>query len=121
MHNSRRLVKGKPRCTLLIHPADAARRGLGAGDRAVLGSRVGEIEVDVEITDEVMEGVVSLPHGWGHDRPGTRLSVASQVAGVSVNDITDELALDPISGNAALTGIAVEVRAAATKEREASA
>jgi anaerobic selenocysteine-containing dehydrogenase len=113
MHNSRRLVKGKDRCTLLVHPADAARLGLETGDRARLESRVGSIEVAVEVSDEIMQGVVSLPHGWGHHRPGIRMAVAAEHAGVSVNDITDEEAVDSLSGNAVLNGLAVTVSAAA--------
>jgi anaerobic selenocysteine-containing dehydrogenase len=109
MHNSRRLVKGKPRCTLLIHPDDAAARGIATGDAVRLASRAGAIDVPAEVTDEIMRGVVSLPHGWGHDRPGTRLGVAHTVPGASVNDVTDETFLDTFSGTGALSGIAVTV------------
>ncbi len=112
MHNCRRLVKGKPRCTLLIHPDDAADRGLTSGAMARLTSRVGSIEAPVEISDEMMKGVVSLPHGWGHHREGSSMQIAKEHAGVSVNDITDETAVDPISGNAAFNGISVEVACA---------
>ncbi|RMH40674.1 MAG: molybdopterin oxidoreductase family protein [Deltaproteobacteria bacterium] len=111
MHNSRRLVKGPPRCTLLIHPDDAAARGLATGDRARVRSRAGAIELPVEVTDDVMPGVVSVPHGWGHDRPGVRLSIAREHAGASVNDITDDTLIDPVSGNAALAGVPVVVEA----------
>jgi anaerobic selenocysteine-containing dehydrogenase len=114
LHNSRRLVKGRPRCTLLMHPSDAAARGLADGATARLSSRVGAIEVPVELTDAVMPGVVSLPHGWGHGRAGTRLSVASAHPGVSVNDVTDERFVDPLTGNAAVSGVPVEVTAVAT-------
>jgi len=109
MHNSQRLVKGPPRCTLLIHPDDAARRGIASGSLADVASRVGRVSLVVEVTDEVMPGVVSIPHGWGHDRPGVRLRIASAHAGVSVNDLTDERALDELCGNAALNGIPVLV------------
>ncbi len=109
LHNLPGLVTGKPRCTLLIHPDDAAARELVSGDRAELRSRLGAITVPVEVSDEVMPGVVSLPHGWGHDRPGIRLSVASAHAGVSVNDIIDEDEVDLMSGNASFSGIRVEV------------
>jgi anaerobic selenocysteine-containing dehydrogenase len=112
MHNSERLVKGKPRCTLLIHPDDARPRGLTDGARAKVTSRVGAIEVPVEVSDEIMPGVVSLPHGWGHDRPGIRLGVAAAHAGASANDITDERFVDALSGQSALSGVAVEVTAA---------
>lgn len=109
MHNSERLVKGRDRCTLLIHPADAAARGVENGQRVRVSSRVGSIEVPAEITDRVMRGVVSIPHGWGHSRPGVRLGVASRSPGASINDLTDELLLDELTGNAALNGVPVAV------------
>ena len=109
MHNSLRLVKGPKRCTLRMSPDDAHGRGIASGDRVRVRSRVGAVEVDVEISDEMMPGVVSLPHGWGHDRPGVQLSVASQHAGASLNDLTDELFVDTLSGNAAFSGVAVTV------------
>ncbi|MDV6010879.1 molybdopterin-dependent oxidoreductase [Haloechinothrix sp. LS1_15] len=110
MHNSPRLVKGKPRCTLLMHPADATERGLGDGDQATLSTRAGEIEVDVEVSQAMMRGVVSLPHGWGHGRPGVRLSVATAHPGVSVNDVTDEFRVDRLTGTSAVSGVPVDVR-----------
>jgi anaerobic selenocysteine-containing dehydrogenase len=109
MHNSHRLVKGKPRCTLYMHPDDAAPRGLESGEVVKVRSRVGAIEVPVEVTDAVMPGVVSLPHGWGHARPGAQLSVASAHAGVSANDLTDELLVDESCGTAVLNGVNVDV------------
>lgn len=112
LHNSARLVKGRPRCTLLVNPADAERYGLAGGGRAVLSSAAGEVEVPVEMTDEMMPGVMSLPHGWGHSRPGVRLGVASQHAGASINDVTDEQFVDELTGTAALSGQRVKVRAA---------
>jgi anaerobic selenocysteine-containing dehydrogenase len=112
MHNSRRLVKGKPRCTLLVHPDDAVARDLVDGGLARVRTRTGAIEVPVEITDDVMRGVVSLPHGWGHDRPGVRLGVAREHAGASVNDVTDERFVDVLSGNSALSGVPVEIERA---------
>jgi anaerobic selenocysteine-containing dehydrogenase len=111
-HNAPTLARGPERCTLIMHPADAAARGLADGARVRLESRVGAVEAPLEVSDEVMPGVVSLPHGWGHDRPGTRLSVASRRPGVSANDVTDERVLDPIAGNPALNGVPVTVRAA---------
>jgi anaerobic selenocysteine-containing dehydrogenase len=113
MHNSPRLVKGKPRCNLLVHPDDAQRLGLADGEQAVLSSAVGEVHVPVKVSDEVMPGVVSLPHGWGHDRPGVRLSVASRHAGASINDVTDDKCIDELTGTAALSGQRVTVRALA--------
>lgn len=109
LHNSHRLVKGKPRCTLMIHPQDADRRGIADGSRVRLRSRVGEVEVLAEVTDAVMPGVVSLPHGWGHDRAGVQLSVAKAHAGASINDVIDDRAVDPLSGTAVLNGTPVEV------------
>jgi len=109
MHNSERLVKGPPRCTLLIHPDDAAARGLTDGATAKLSTDRGEIALPVEITDAMMRGVVSVPHGWGHDRGGTRLRIASEHAGASVNDVSDPSLIDELSGTSALTGQPVEV------------
>jgi anaerobic selenocysteine-containing dehydrogenase len=109
MHNVPKLVAGKPRCTLLLHPDDATRLGIAAGDAVSVTSRVGQVQVPVEISDEIMPGVVSLPHGWGHGRSGVRLRVASQHPGASVNDLTDELLVDALSGNAAFSGVPVEV------------
>jgi anaerobic selenocysteine-containing dehydrogenase len=110
MHNSRRLVKGPPRCTLLVHPADAASRNLATGDRAQLGSDTGTVVVPVEVTDAMLAGVVSLPHGWGHDRGGTRLRVAHEHAGTSMNDVTSDVHLDTLSGNAGFNGLPVTLR-----------
>jgi anaerobic selenocysteine-containing dehydrogenase len=112
MHNSARLVKGPRRCTLRMHPDDVAARGLGGAARVRVRSRVGAIEADLEVTDEVMPGVVSLPHGWGHTREGTRLAVARAHPGASINDLTDEDRLDSVSGNAAFNGLPVAVEPA---------
>jgi anaerobic selenocysteine-containing dehydrogenase len=109
LHNSERLVKGPPRCTLLVHPDDAARHGLVDGGRARVATRTGAIELPVEITDAMMPGVVSVPHGWGHDRPGVQLRVAATVPGASINDIIDPARIDELSGTSALTGQPVEV------------
>jgi anaerobic selenocysteine-containing dehydrogenase len=109
MHNSPRLVKGPDRCTLFLHPQDAADRHLATGDLASLTSEAGSVLVPVEVADTMRPGVVSLPHGWGHDRHATRLRVASAHAGVSVNDLTSEWHLDTLSGNAAFNGLAVRV------------
>jgi anaerobic selenocysteine-containing dehydrogenase len=109
MHNLPVLVKGKPRCTLHVHPDDAAAHHLQNGEPAELRSRTGTITATVEVTDAIMPGVVSLPHGWGHDVPGTTQSVASANAGVNSNVLADEELLDELSGNAVLNGIPVEV------------
>jgi anaerobic selenocysteine-containing dehydrogenase len=112
LHNAPKLVSGANRCTLLMHPEDARSLGLGAGDSARVRSRVGELVVPVELTDTMMQGVVSLPHGYGHGRDGVKLEVAKQHAGVSVNDLSDELLIDALSGNAALSGVPVQVERA---------
>ena len=113
LHNSQRLVKGKPRCTLLIHPDDAARRGVEDGALVRVRSRVGAVLVAAELTADMMPGVVTLPHGWGHDRDGIRLAVASRHAGVSINDLVDDQRLDALTGTAVLNGTPVEVEATA--------
>ncbi|MEV6236271.1 molybdopterin oxidoreductase family protein [Lentzea sp. NPDC051838] len=109
MHNVPALVKGKPLCTLLVNPGDASRLGIEDGKTAQVTSRVGKIEVLVEVTDDIAPGVVSMPHGWGHDLPGTQLSVAREHAGVNVNLLTDDLRIDPLSGTAVLNGTRVQV------------
>jgi anaerobic selenocysteine-containing dehydrogenase len=112
MHNLPALVKGKDRCTLHIHPSDAERLALVDGGVAVVSSATGRIEAPVEVTDAIMPGVVSIPHGWGHDAPGVRMRVAAEHSGVNSNVLSDESQRDPLSGNAVLNGIPVEVRAA---------
>jgi anaerobic selenocysteine-containing dehydrogenase len=112
LHNSLRLVKGRDRCSLLMHPEDAAARGLAHESQVRVTSRAGSVVVPLHVSDQMMAGVVSLPHGFGHDREGIELSVASAHAGASVNDLTDELLVDPLSGMAALNGVPVTVEAA---------
>jgi anaerobic selenocysteine-containing dehydrogenase len=112
MHNAARLMKGKERCTLMIHPEDAARLGVKDGDKVSVSSRVGQVSAPAELTNDMMPGVVSLPHGFGHGREGVQLRVAASRPGVSVNDLTDERAID-MSGNAAFSGVPVTVQAAA--------
>ena len=109
MHNSQRLLRGKPQCTILMHPADAAQRHLHAGERVSVRSGVGSAVVPIEISEEMMPGVVSIPHGWGHDRLGIQLEVAQQHAGGSINDVTDDLRIDALCGTAAFNGTWVEV------------
>ncbi|MFQ3590331.1 MAG: molybdopterin dinucleotide binding domain-containing protein, partial [Chloracidobacterium sp.] len=99
----------KERCTLLVHPQDAQRHGIVSGQVVNVVSRVGSIRAPVEVSDDVMPGVVSLPHGWGHDRPGVQLDVARRYPGVSINDVTDEQLVDEASGNAALSGVPVRL------------
>jgi anaerobic selenocysteine-containing dehydrogenase len=110
MHNVHVLVKGKDRCTLQVHPDDAARNGVLDGGTAIVASRVGEVRATVEVTDEVRPGVVSLPHGWGHGVEGTRMAVAAAHPGVNSNVLTDECEIDPLSGNAVLNAIPVTLR-----------
>ncbi|HYW11132.1 MAG TPA: molybdopterin oxidoreductase family protein [Longimicrobium sp.] len=113
MHNVPRLMKGRDRCTLLLHPTDAAARGIAPGGWVRVGSRAGSVEVPAELSDEVMPGVVSLPHGFGHGRAGIGTRVAAAHPGASANDVTDELRVDALTGNAALNGVPVRVEAVA--------
>jgi anaerobic selenocysteine-containing dehydrogenase len=116
MHNLPMLVSGKPACTLHVHPDDAERLELLDGEDARVSSRTGSIVATVEVTDAVMPRVVSLPHGWGHNVPGTRQRVAADQPGPNSNTLSDEMLLDVPSGNAVLNGIPVTlapVRAAA--------
>lgn len=115
LHNIPALTGGTNRCTLHIHPDDASRLGLADGDAVRIKGAGGEVTAPVEVTDVVRRGVVSLPHGWGHDRPGTRMSHAAIDPGVNVNQLLDGSLLDPLSGNAVLNGIPVDLsRAGAT-------
>jgi anaerobic selenocysteine-containing dehydrogenase len=111
MHNLLPLVRGKDRCTAWMHPTDAERLGVADGELARVRSRAGQVEITVEVTPAIMPGVVSIPHGWGHDVDGVRLSVATAHAGVNSNLLADETLIDPLSGNAVLNGIPVEVEA----------
>jgi anaerobic selenocysteine-containing dehydrogenase len=110
MHNFRRLVKGKNRCTLLMHPDDMQKRGLTDGNAVRVTSRVKSIDVAVETCLDIMRGTVSLPHGYGHNRKDIRLRIAETTDGASCNDITDEMYLDKLSGNAAINGVLVSVK-----------
>jgi anaerobic selenocysteine-containing dehydrogenase len=109
MHNVNVLVKGRPRCTMHLHPDDAAALGLADGDPALVRSRVGEVQVPVEVTDAIRPGVVSIPHGWGHDLAGIRMGIAQEHAGVNSNVLADEELFDAISGNAVFNGIPVSI------------
>lgn len=110
LHNSEILVKGKNRCTLLINRADAAQLNLQNNQTVKVASRVGEIEIPLEITDAIAPGVVSIPHGYGHGRKGVRLDTAKNHAGVSINDLTDPALLDELTGNAAFSNVKVRVQ-----------
>ena len=109
MHNSHRLVKGPKRCTALIHPYDAEKRGITNGDIVKVQSRVGEVEIPAEVTKTIAKGVISIPHGWGHGREGVQLSVAKEHAGVSLNDLTDEMLVEELTGVTVLSAIPVTV------------
>jgi hypothetical protein len=109
MHNLPNLVGGTNTCTLHVAPSDAERIGLADGGSALVRSKAGEVVALVEVTDKVMPGVVSLPHGWGHGKPGAKMDVAAENAGVNSNVLADESAVDPLSGNAVLNGIPVEL------------
>ena len=109
LHNSPRMVKGNNRCTMQLHPDDGAKYGIENGDEVKVKSRVGELTIEAEITDAIMPGVVSIPHGWGHNKKGIKLSVASQHPGVNTNILTDHMQVDELSGNAVLNGVPVEL------------
>jgi anaerobic selenocysteine-containing dehydrogenase len=111
MHNSARLVKGRDRCTLLMHPETARDNGLSDGQTVKVSSRVGAVSLALEITDGIRPGAVSIPHGYGHARKGVLLDVAAQHAGVSLNDLTDHRLIDELTGNAAFSGVPVRVTA----------
>ena len=110
MHNLPTLAAGRFRCTALVNPADAKRLGLGNGARAEIANGARRITVEIELSDQMMPGVISVPHGWGHDEEGTRLGVAAVRPGANLNALFDETLRDPLSGNAVLGGVAVEVR-----------
>jgi anaerobic selenocysteine-containing dehydrogenase len=113
MHNLPLLAKGPYRCTVLVNPADAARLGLSDGGTARLRNGERSIDAQVELSDDMMPGVVSLPHGWGHALPGARLHVAAERPGANLNAVLDERLRDPLSGNAVLSGVPVTVEAVA--------
>jgi anaerobic selenocysteine-containing dehydrogenase len=103
--------KGQPQCTVLVNPQDAAARQLVDGELVTLSSAASEVDVPVQITNKMMPGVVSLPHGWGHHRDGARLRVAARRPGAIINDVTDEHLVDALTGAAALSGVPVTVTA----------
>ncbi len=116
-HNSYRMVKGKKRCLAFVHPQDAQARGITEGDEVAVRSRVGMIKLPVSVTTEMMPGVISIPHGWGHAMDGVNLRIAQEHAGVNTNILTDEQLLDSLSGNAALNGVPVSLHKAAGVEQ----
>jgi len=111
MHNSHRLVKGGDRCTLMMHPADVRKNKLNGASNVRIESQVGSIEVGLEESEDMLQGVVSLPHGWGHNRRGIKMKIAAEHSGQSINDIIDHSLVDTLSGNAAVNGVPVRVEA----------
>ena len=111
MHNSERLTKGIDRCTVQVNPKDARTAGLEHGNVVQVKSEQGSIQLKLETTDEMMPGVISIPHGWGHGREGTKQKIANQRAGSSINTLTSSKDLDSLSGNAALSGVPVSLHA----------
>lgn len=107
LHNSYRMVKGRDRCTLLIHPNDATKHGIVDGQIVTVNSNVGEVSLKAEVSDEMMEGTVSIPHGWGHHREGIKMKIAQEHAGVSMNDLIDDALVDELSGVSIISGIPV--------------
>lgn len=112
LHNSERMMKGKNRCTLQIHADDAENLGLRNQQTVKVSSRVGAVEIPVEITENIGRGTVSIPHGYGHGRAGVKLDTAANYAGVSINDLTDERVIDELTGNAAFSSVRVKLQAA---------
>ena len=111
MHNSEILMKGKNRCTAMINSTDAQKLDLQDGQTVRVVSRVGSVELPVEITGNIARGVVSIPHGYGHGRKGVALDIAANHAGVSINDLTDETVIDELTGNAAFSNVRVRIAA----------
>ncbi len=109
LHNSEILTKGKNRCTILMNDTDAQDLNFTNNQKIKVSSRVGAIEIPLEITDKIMRGVVSIPHGYGHDLEGVRLDTAKNNAGVSINDLTDEMQIDELTGNAAFSNVKVRL------------
>jgi len=120
LHNTRMATKGRERCTLRMHPDDAERGGLVAGEQVRVVSGVGAVEVPLEITDELRRGVVSLPHGWGHRGAGLRMRVAAAHPGVSCNDLVDDAILEPVVGNAVFNGVPVRVESGGSRAARVS-
>ncbi|RSK29100.1 molybdopterin oxidoreductase family protein [Bacillus sp. HMF5848] len=118
MHNLDVLVKGKNRCTLYMNPHDAMDVNIEDGDAVKITSRVGTIEIDVKLQEDIKRGVVSIPHGWGHQFEDTRMQIARKHAGVNVNDLSDSNVMDAVSGNAVFNGIPVNIEKILVKEGE---
>ena len=102
-------MKGKSRCTAQIHPKDAEPLGIHSGSQITVTSRVGKVTLEAEITEKIMPGVISIPHGFGHNKKGIKLDIAEQHAGVNTNILTDDMLVDELSGNAVLNGVPVSI------------
>ena len=109
MHNYKRLTKGPDRCFMMMHPDDMKKVGLKEGGEARVKSRVGEVLIKVSPSEKLMPGVVSIPHGFGHNREGIKLEIASKSPGISVNDLTDDQIVDSLTGNSVLNGVPVMI------------
>lgn len=109
LHNSYRMVKGRDRCTMLIHPEDAAKRDIKDGDKVAVTSKVGTEYINAEVSDEMMRGSISIPHGWGHNRSGIKMNIAADHAGTSMNDLVDDMVVDKLSGVSVINAIPVDV------------
>lgn len=112
LHNSYRMVKGRERCTALIHPEDAKQKDIVEGELVTVSSRIGSIDIKAEITDEMMQGTISIPHGWGHHREGIQLDIAAKHAGVSINDIIDDELVDELCGVAVINATPITIEKA---------
>lgn len=111
MHNSELLQKGKNRCMLLINPTDAEKEGIKTGDKVTVKSRVGEVAIEAHLTTNIMPGVLVIPHGYGHGKGQIKLAVAERNPGVSANDLTDDMLIDELTGNAAFSNVKVKISA----------
>jgi len=111
MHNSALLMSGRERCTLLIHPVDAEQLNIENHQQVIVTSTIDSVQIPIEISNEMMQGVVSIPHGFGHHRKGTNLKLAQENAGVSINDLTNNKSIDLLTGNANLSGTKVKIEA----------
>ena len=110
MHNLHRMVKGPNTCTALIHPTDASRLQISTGEIIEVSSDVGQVQIEAEVSEEIMPGTISIPHGWGHNRSGIRMSIAQEHAGVSFNDLADEKLVDELSGVSVINAIPIQVK-----------
>ncbi|HHL32015.1 MAG TPA: molybdopterin oxidoreductase family protein, partial [Oceanospirillales bacterium] len=111
MHNSQRLVKGKPRCLAIINQVDAQKHQLQEGDSIKVISQTSELVIAVTITENIKAGIISIPHGWGHNQPDTKLAIANKHPGVNINNLMNDTEIDELSGNAVLAGVPIRIEA----------